>query len=163
MDDIFQGAIGLNITSGAPVSIVSSDGSLATVGLQIAVTAGVVLTSACNWGTVTDSRTAAPVVYSFAGANNMTPLPFQADVIRVAQATGGVVTTINNIATSGFVKEFTLICSNTSAGASNFTFGAAYVLSAAVAPAAGTRVALKLYFDPVSAKSFEVSRAATAN
>lgn len=133
-----------------------------TLGLRAATTAAIVQHTACDWQSVTDNRTGAPVSYSFAGANNMTPLPLQAEVIRVAQSTGAVVTTINNIAAIGF-KPFVLICSNTSAGASNFTFGASYVLTGAVAPAAGTRVALNLYFDPVSGKTFESGRGATAN
>jgi len=80
----------------------------------------------------------------------------------VAQSTGGVVTTINNITAVGF-EPFVLVCSNTSGGASTFTFGANYVLSAAVTPGAGNRVALCLYYDPISGKTFESGRAATAN
>jgi hypothetical protein len=140
----------------------TTSGSSSTTGLRIAATAYEVLDQSCDWGVVTDNRTGAPVNYSFAGANNMTPLPTQAPIIRVAQATGGVVTTINNIAAAGF-RPFVLICSNTSGGASTFTFGASYVLSAAVTPAAGNRVALCLYYDPISGKTFESGRAATAN
>ena len=157
------GTFGLNIGANVALFAASSVAGFGSPGLNIAVGAAEVLSGGCDWGTVTDGRTGAPVNYVFAGANNMTPLPNQADVIRVEQQTGGVVTTINNIAAAQFGKEFTLVCTNTSGGASTFTFGAAYVLSAAVGPAAGNRIALKLYYDPRSAKTFEVSRAATAN
>jgi len=154
---------GLNIGAGASLTAAGCVSGFGSPGLNIAVGAGEVLSGGCDWGTVTDGRTGAPVNYVFAGANNMTPLPNQADVIRVEQQTGGVVTTINNISTMYMGKEFTLVCTNTSGGASNFTFGAAYVLSAAVAPAAANRVALKLYYDPRTSKVYEVGRAATAN
>lgn len=164
--DVFAGGSGVAVDVGAGATLLAV-ACLATgaTGLRTAATTLGVLTSSCNWGSggVTDARIGAPVNYVFAGANNMTPLPLQADVIRVEQGTGAVVTTINNITPIGFVKEFTLICTNTSGGASTYTFGAAYVLSAAVAPAAGTRVALRLYYDPRVSKTFEVSRAATAN
>ncbi len=141
------------------VGVTDSGGTGLTIGST--VTTADVKSSA--FSAVIDQRTGAPVNYVFAGANNMTPLPLQADVIRVAQSTGAVVTTINNISAIGFAKSFTLICSNTSAGASTFTFGGNYVLSAAVTPAAGTRVALHLYYDPVTSKCYEDGRGATAN
>ncbi len=156
--------IGLQITGGAYVQTASGLLSGSTVAVDVADAGATLLIDKSTQitGTITDARTGAPVNYNFAGANNMTPLPLQADVIRVAQATGAVVTTINNITAIGF-RPFVLICSNTSAGASTFTFGASYVLSAAVTPGAGTRVALNLYYDPISGKTFESGRAATAN
>jgi len=152
-------AIDLGSTSSLfAYGVVSGNGA----GYRAAATVGAVFAYGSSLGTVIDGRTGAPVNYVFAGANNMTPLPLQADVIRVEQQTGAVVTTINNIAAIGF-KTFTLICSNTSGGGSTFTFGANYVLSAAVTPAAGNRVSLLLAYDSISGKTYEVGRAATAN
>lgn len=163
---VTAGVAGIDVGASAQLFATSVRAGGGTIGLRTNASSGAVLQSGCDWGSagVNDQRTGAPVNYVFAGANNMTPLPLQADVIRVEQQTGGVVTTINNVAAvPGFGRAFTLICSNTSGGASTFTFGANYVLSAAVTPAAGNRVALHLYFDPRTNKTYEDGRAATAN
>ncbi len=159
--DVFSGSIGADVSTGGTLSAAAC-ASTATTGLRTDAASGLVLSGGCDWGTINDRRTGAPVNYVFAGANNVTPLPTQASVIRVEQGTGGVVTTINNIAAIGF-GTFTLICTNTSGGASTFTFGGNYVLSAAVTPGAGTRVNLLLAYDPITSKTYEVGRAAMAN
>jgi len=162
--NVSGGTVGIDLTGTAAMFAYGVISTGITAALRTSATATQIFHAGCYWnGTVTDQRTGAPVNYVLAGAGNVTPLPAQADVIRVEQQTGGVVTTINNITPIGFGRTFTLICTNTSAGASTFTFGTNYVLSAAVTPAAGNRVALYLYYDPRTSKVYESGRGPTAN
>jgi hypothetical protein len=112
---------------------------------------------------ILDARSAstAPVGYSFGTSQAFTPLPLQADTVRVV-ATAAITVTVGAIAPTGFGRRWTLMCLNSSGGVVVWTFNAQYVLSAAVAPATGNMVNLSLEYDPVSGKIREIGRAATA-
>jgi hypothetical protein len=162
-DTFSGGSIGLDITSGGTVTTAGCDASACTVGMRTAAssTSLVVLSTACNWGTVTDQRTGPPVSYSFSTSSAITPLPSQTDTVRVV-ATAAITVTVNQPANTAFGRKWTLMCLNNSGGAVTWTFNAAYKLSAAVAPATGNMVSLILEYDPISGIVREVGRAATA-
>jgi len=161
---VSSGTAGIDIQSTASLYAYGVINTGVSVGLRTSATAGAVFHAACNWGTlgVTDQRTGAPVAYTFAADGNFTPLPSQADEIRVT-VTAAAVVTVNNITAIGAGRPFTLICSRSTAGAVTWTFDTKYVLSAAVAPANGNRVNLLLLYSPIDDKTYEVGRAATAN
>jgi len=165
----FSGSFGIDLSGGtlAPLYAFGCDASAATTGLRIATSGGgnegIAYYSQNNWGTVTDNRAGPPLLYSISTTSAFTPLPSQADSIKAVGTAGGITITVNAIATTGFGKKFSLICSNTSGGAVTWTFNAQYVLSAAVAPATGNRVNLLLEYNPIDNKVYEIGRAATAN
>jgi hypothetical protein len=160
------GTVGARVRTGASVGFIGVDLSNSATSIQIDAGAVAVEYSTSPLGVasgVADARVAAPVAYTFAVNGNFTPLPGVASVIRAVGTAGGITVTVNAVTPMGFGRTWTMICSNTSGGAVTWTFNAQYVLSAAVAPATGNRVNLLLTYDPVSAKVYEVGRAATAN
>lgn len=157
------GGYGLDVTGTSPIFAYGVKGSGTSGSVRLAATSAGFFHAGCKWDSVvTDGRTGAPVNYSFAADGNFTPLPSQADEIRVVASAAAVVT-INNITAIGAGRPFTLICARTTAGAVTWTFDTKYVLSAAVAPANGNRVNLLLQYSPIDDKVYEIGRAATAN
>jgi hypothetical protein len=114
---------------------------------------------------ILDSRTAstAPVAYSFGTNQAVTPLPLQANSIRVI-ATAAITVTISPIAATGFGYVWRMYCINSSGGAVTWTFDAQYKLigGAAPAPATGNYTACTFEYDPISAVVREVAARATA-
>ncbi|HEY4188329.1 MAG TPA: glycosyl hydrolase family 28-related protein [Polyangia bacterium] len=103
-----------------------------------------------------------PSRYSFSTSSAITPLPGQTNSVTVV-ATAAITMTVNNIAPTGIGRKWSLKCSNASGGSVVWTFGANYVLSAAVAPTNGNRINLLLEYDPSDNKTYEIGRGATAN
>lgn len=114
-------------------------------------------------GSIVDSRTTAPVAYSFSANSAVTPNPLGAQTIRVI-ATAAITVTVNamSVTQTGWGWRWVLMCANNSGGAVTWTFNAQYKLSGAVAPATGNMVNLLLEYEPISGVVREVGRAATA-
>jgi len=143
---------------------VRNTGNSGTFGFRAASGTKTIFHQGCDWGTtgVSDGRTGAPVNYTVVSDTTITPLPSQTEVARIS-VTAAAVVTIGPIATMGFGRRFTLICSRATASAVTWTFDAQFHLSAAVAPTNGNRVMLLLEYDPVSNAVYEVGRGAVSN
>lgn len=157
------GAVGVNVGAGTSFFATNVTSS-ATSGLVVSATAVEVKTSACDWGTVTDGRTGAPVAYTFAGNGNFTPLPQQTDMVRAIGTAGGITVTVNAIAACEFGRKWTLYCVNNSGGVVTWAFNAQYKLigGAVPNPASGNYTAMSLEYDPISGVVREYAARATA-
>jgi hypothetical protein len=99
---------------------------------------------------------------SLTGSVSATITPSRGNVFEIIGNTGGATITVANMAGGAVAgNEYTFMCKNNSAGAMTFAFGTQYATSAAVTPAAGTRVNVT-FRAPVTSTStpslYEVSR-----
>ena len=109
---------------------------------------------------ILDSRTGAPVNYSFSANGSVTPLTMNNESIRLIATTGGITVTVNAISANGFGRMWSLELVNNSGGAVTWSFNAQYKLAggAAPAPATGNSIVLLLQYDPVGGTVREISR-----
>lgn len=108
---------------------------------------------------VLDSRTGAPIAYSFGTNSSVTPLPLQTDTVRIT-ATAAITVTVNAAAVVEHGRLLTIECLNNSGGAVTWTFNAQYKTSGAVAPATGNGISVIFKYDAISAAYREVARSA---
>jgi hypothetical protein len=102
---------------------------------------------------------AATALQSFAGNGTFTPSFNTANFYVVKQTTAGSTVTIQTPGGSSG-GELGLVIWNGTAGAATWSWNANYVLSAAVNPGAGLRIAITFRYDPVSTLYYEMNRSA---
>ena len=174
--------------TGSRVFVIGNDFSGAGQGVQIDRATGPQLVDFGNvWNQVTDSSDGNLNVFTspsgtqvqprplggacakqtFSGNGTFTPNLAQANFYVVQQNTGATTITVANPNGNLFPPggEMVLICYNASAGAVTWTFGTSYHLASAIAPGAGSRIAVTLRTDISQSGTggstwYEISRSA---